>query len=167
MEELEKFNDYLIQVATRFKDVRIRRKMIELQRIIDHYKKREGIGEFEVGDVLDDYSTDEIMSYVKDNYDVDDIISGLDKDEIMKELGNSKMVEYLSDDYFIADDEDDAVEILTDGGYLDTELDCVGNSYSNLRRDDCMKLIASIVKREGWGYLYNQLEVEKEKLHLV
>lgn len=123
--------------------------------------------ELEYQDYMDKLSIKEIMSYVNDNYGVDDIIDTMDKDEIMKELGNSKMVEYLSDNYFIADDEDDAVEMLTDSGVIEIPLDDVGFNHSTMRKDDCMELIAGIVEKEGWGYLYNQLEVEKEKLHLV
>jgi len=164
--EIDQFNDYLIQVANLNKSSIII-KIAELEKIISAYKEKEGIDDINIDTILNEYSIKDLVNYVIEVYSESEILNQFDKDDIMKEIGKSTMVDYLKDDYFIADDEDEAVEILTDGGYLETDLDCVGNRYSNLRKDDCMELIADIVKREGWGYLYNQLEVEKEKLHLV
>lgn len=183
IDELEKFNSFLIKVATDFEGVRIRRKMLELQRIINAFKTKEGIEGFQIADVLGDYSTDDIIDYLferelrreilesyLDKYAVDDIVEVLKAqyrtEDILEELDEDKIVDYLSNDYFIADNEKKAVELLEDGGYLDIPFSNNKNIL-NFRKSDCIELLEKITSKDGWNNIYDILLIEKDRLHII
>lgn len=107
---------------------------------------------------LEDMSFGMIVSHLLECYAENDVLD---------EIGERKIVEFLKErNYFVEDDSEDAYDTLIATGYINESLG-IDTAITSNRATDCKNLIEEIVKREGWAYLYNVLEPEKEKLHLL
>ena len=107
---------------------------------------------------LDVLSCEEIVEYLIDRFEIKAVLSEFDSDDLR---------DHISDEYFIADDEDDAIELLEDVGYLEFTSKYTGRNLPNFRKKDVLSLIEGIANREGWDYLYSIIEPQREKLHIL
>jgi len=152
--DYDKLNDYLRRVIELDK-VGIRRKLIELQRVVTCVKT--GTPYEEIQDI-EQMECDEIVEYLKKTYKLNKILDEFDNDDLK---------DHIIDDYFIAEDEEEAAKILIDSGNVDLPLINAGNNLPDFRKEDSFSLIENIVNREGWNYLYDLLEPQKDKLHFI
>ena len=148
------FNDYLKKVVEMGK-VSDRRKILEIERVIKAVKANEP---YEEALLINEMILEDVVQHLKDKYSIT---------EILDEFDNDKLAEHIADEFFIADNEDHAVELLTMGGYIPDCNTNDGNTFPSSRKGDCLELINEIVHKEGWNYLYNILERQKDKLHLI
>lgn len=174
------FTEYLKKVIE--SPVRIRRKLLDLKRVI---KAVEDNKPFEEGSALDDFEAWELIDHLTERekkqevlkqflykYSIDEIMDILKyqyiDEDILDELDEDDMVEYLTDkNYFVADNEDDAVKQLKDDGWVEVPFGKDNPRLPNFRKQDCIEILEKITEKEGWNDIYDILLVEKNRLHII
>lgn len=108
---------------------------------------------------INDQYDDETLRYdIAQRFAFADLVDLYNTEEILEELNNDDISDYLSDaGYFIKHDEDEAIEDLKESGKLDTDIDLADYGNTMLRQSDCIELINEITHQEGWDYLYEIL----------
>ena len=110
--------------------------------------------------IVNDLPTARILEEIS----IDDIVKCYHCDDILIRMNVSDIEDFLSDYRFIAQDEYDAIGVLTDDGLIKETIE---TNDKGIYKDDAIDLITDIVEREGWNYLYNLLEEQKTKLNLL
>jgi hypothetical protein len=124
----------------------------------------------EVQDIFNFFEKEDVLNYIGTAEIVDFLIARNRTDRILDYFDEDEILSYFEDLEFIADDEEDAIQILRDNGYLneDSELGLIENPFmKESMTKPCINLIQRIVDKEGFNYLYSILEPQKDKLHIL
>lgn len=118
----------------------------------------------EIKDIFDFFEKDEVLDYIGRVEIMDWLHDKNYPSDLLDYFDESDLVEYLSDSKFIAEDSNEAIEILRYNGDLPKNEYEFGDNGN--RKDDTIDLIERIVEKEGWNKLYAILEGQKVKLNL-
>lgn len=114
---------------------------------------------YSLEEIHDQYDDEALRYDIVQRFLFEDLVDLYEPNEILEELDNEAISEYLSDaGYFVRRDEDDAVEFLKEMSKFDGYLDLSDYGNPAFRQSDCIELINDIAQREGWDYLYELLE---------
>ena len=111
---------------------------------------------------LTEEQTDSLLEIVP----LDRFLSQYDYDEVLSYYDDNAVIRYVEDDLdkVVFEDYYDAKQCLSDNDYLDDEWP---DGIPDFRKEDCKSLITNIVEKQGWDYLYNLLEGQKNILNLT
>ena len=134
-----------------------------MEEIFENFTDEEILDEitnrYSVEEINDQYDDKALRYDVAQRFLFADLVDLYEPNEILEELDNEAISEYLSDvGYFVRRDEDEAIEDLKESGKLDTDIDLTDCGNTMLRQSDCIELINELTQREGWDYLYELLE---------
>ena len=116
--------------------------------------------ELEIDDLLNRYSTKEMLGLLDDDDIIQYCIDELGYNRILSEISDDIVADHVSDFRFVAYDDDHAIEVLRDSGLINNEWSETKVS-SKIRKSDCIEIINDIIETKGWDYLYNLIEEEK------
>ena len=114
---------------------------------------------YSVEEINDQYDDEALRYDIAQRFAFADLVDLYDSDEILEELKDDDISDYLIDaGYFVRRDEDEAINDLKESRKLVTGIDLADYGNTMFRQSDCIERINEITQREGWDYLYELLE---------
>jgi len=134
-----------------------------MEELFENYTDEEILDEitnrYSVEEINDQYDDEALRYDIAQRFAFADLVDLYDSDEILEELKEDDISDYLIDaGYFVRRDEDDAIEFFKEMSKFDGNLDLNEHGTPSFRQSDCIERINEITQREGWDYLYELLE---------
>ena len=122
---------------------------MELEEIIEQYSPRE---------ILEELDRDDIIEYC---------IAKFSAYDILREFDESDLIDNLPSNYLVFEDEDEVREYVEENDLISHVRLFEESTQPSMRMRDCIDLINEITQKEGWNYLYNLIEGQKQILNIL